>query len=90
MKLALARSHKAKTDCKLSSLTMLPTLANHFSSRNGTSFGAHSHRKGNKQGIMHDCIPVQRLSLLVHGHTGSEVANVIQHGHSGSEVILVN
>ena len=42
------------------------------------------------QGIMHDCMPVQRLSLLVHGHSGSEVVNVIQHGHSGSEVIIVD
>ena len=38
---------------------------------------------------MHDCIPVQRLSLLVHGHSGSEVVYVIEHGHSGSEVIIV-
>ena len=55
-----------------------------------TSLGAHSHRKGNKQGIMHDWIPVQRLSLLVHGRSGSEVVKVIQHGRTGSEVIIVN
>ncbi len=40
-----------------------------------------------KQGIMHDCSPVQRLFLLVHGRTGSEVVNFIQHGLSGSEVV---
>ena len=71
------RSHKAKTDRKLSSLTMLPYVANRSSLRTGTSFGAHSHRKGNKQGIMHDCMPVQRLYLLVHGRSGSEVVKVI-------------
>ena len=38
---------------------------------------------------MHDCTPVQRLFLLVHGRTGSEVVNLIQHGLSGSEVVLV-
>ena len=90
MKLALAPTKPRPTVRRLSSLTMLPYVANRSSLRTGTSFGAHSHRKGNKQGIMHDCMPVQRLSLLVHGHSGSEVVNVIQHGHSGSEVIIVN
>ncbi len=39
---------------------------------------------------MHDCMSVQRLSLLVHGRSGSEVVNLIQHVPSGSEVVLVN
>ena len=66
---------------------MLPYVANRPDLWTGTSLGAHSHREGNRQGIMHDCAPVQRLFLLVHGRTGSEVVNLIQHGLSGSEVV---
>ena len=66
---------------------MLPYVANRPDLWTGTSLGAHSHREGNRQGIMHDCAPVQRLFLLVHGRTGSEVVNLIQHGLPGSEVV---